>query len=214
MIFQLGCSHGLPGIFACLEGAAAIHFQDFNAEVLQCLTIPNVNSNVPSFQRPALQVTKCDAGMEIHFFAGDWREIHKLLPYAQNIDVSTGKGLDAQYDIILMAETVYSISAVAHLYELIKMCITPSHGVVYMAAKKHYFGVSGGTRRFLSIVEKDGVLASSMVAEVGDGSSNVREDQTLSLFFLFLFFNLLPCGCGHQFGHLPLIWRIKYCNRN
>ncbi|PQQ20080.1 hypothetical protein Pyn_32632 [Prunus yedoensis var. nudiflora] len=109
MTFQLGCGHGLPGIFACLEGAAAIHFQDFNAEVLQCLTIPNVNPNVPSFQRPALQ------------------------------------------------------------------CITPSHGVVYMAAKKHYFGVGGGTRRFPSIVEKDGVLASSMVAEVADDSSNVRE---------------------------------------
>ncbi|BBG93422.1 Putative methyltransferase family protein [Prunus dulcis] len=194
-VLELGCGHGLPGIFACLKGAAAIHFQDFNAEVLQCLTIPNVNSNVPSFQPPALQVTKCDTGTEIRFFAGNWREIHKLLPYVQNIEkdfnVSTGKILDAQYDIILMAETVYSISALPHLYELIKkncelaaavglimfnlQCITPSHGVVYMAAKKHYFGVGGGTRRFLSIVEKDGVLASSMVAEVADGSSNVRE---------------------------------------
>lgn len=37
-------------------------------------------------------------------------------------------------------------------------CLTPSHGVVYMAAKKHYFGVGGGTRRFLSVVEKDGEL--------------------------------------------------------
>lgn len=27
-----------------------------------------------------------------------------------------------------------------------------------MAAKKHYFGVGGGSRRFLSIVEKDGEL--------------------------------------------------------
>ncbi|KAH0992603.1 hypothetical protein GBA52_004086 [Prunus armeniaca] len=85
-VLELGCGHGLPGIFACLKGAAAIHFQDFNAEVLQCLTIPNVNSNVPSFQPPALQVTKCDAGMEIRFFAGNWREIHELLPYAQNIE--------------------------------------------------------------------------------------------------------------------------------
>ncbi|KAI5350011.1 hypothetical protein L3X38_002902 [Prunus dulcis] len=147
-VLELGCGHGLPGIFACLKGAAAIHFQDFNAEVLQCLTIPN------------------------------------LLPYVQNIEkdfnVSTGKILDAQYDIILMAETVYSISALPHLYELIKKCITPSNGVVYMAAKKHYFGVGGGTRRFLSIVEKDGVLASSMVAEVADGSSNVREVWKLS----------------------------------
>ncbi|PRQ56025.1 putative protein-histidine N-methyltransferase [Rosa chinensis] len=162
----LGCGHGLPGIFACLEGAAAIHFQDFNAEVLQCLTIPNVNANVPSFQPPALQETKCDKGAEILFFAGDWREFRE--------------NPDAQYDIILMAETVYSISTLQHLYELIKKCITRPHGVVYLAAKKHYFGVGGGTRRFLSVVEKDGVLVSSMVAEVADGSSNVREVWKLS----------------------------------
>ncbi|XP_040373460.1 histidine protein methyltransferase 1 homolog isoform X1 [Rosa chinensis] len=181
---MLGCGHGLPGIFACLEGAAAIHFQDFNAEVLQCLTIPNVNANVPSFQPPALQETTCDKGAEIRFFAGDWREVHNHLPYAQNtekdVNVSSGQNPDAQYDIILMAETVYSISTLQHLYELIKKCITRPHGVVYLAAKKHYFGVGGGTRRFLSVVEKDGVLVSSMVAEVADGSSNVREVWKLS----------------------------------
>lgn len=27
-----------------------------------------------------------------------------------------------------------------------------------MAAKKHYFGVGGGSRRFLSVVEKDGKM--------------------------------------------------------
>ena len=32
------------------------------------------------------------------------------------------------------------------------------HGTLYMAAKKHYFGVGGGTREFLSMVEKDGKL--------------------------------------------------------
>ncbi|KAM5569648.1 hypothetical protein ABKV19_016918 [Rosa sericea] len=164
-VLELGCGHGLPGIFACLEGAAAIHFQDFNAEVLQCLTIPNVNANVPSFQPPALQETKCDKGAEIRFFC--W-------------GLASGQSPDAQYDIILMAETVYSISTLQHLYELIKKCITRPHGVVYLAAKKHYFGVGGGTRRFLSVVEKDGVLVSSMVAEVADGSSNVREVWKLS----------------------------------
>ncbi|KAM1466354.1 hypothetical protein ACFX2I_031562 [Malus domestica] len=183
-VLELGCGHGLPGIFACLEGAAAIHFQDFNVEVLRCLTIPNVNSNIPNFQSPSVQATKSNVGAGIGFFAGDWREMHKLLPYAQNderdVNVSSEQSLDAQYDIILMAETVYSISTLPHLYELIKKCLTPSHGVVYMAAKKHYFGVGGGTRRFLSVVEKDGVLASSMVAEVADGSSNVREVWKLS----------------------------------
>lgn len=37
-------------------------------------------------------------------------------------------------------------------------CLQHPHGVVYMAAKKYYFGVGGGTRRFLSVVEKDGEL--------------------------------------------------------
>ena len=32
------------------------------------------------------------------------------------------------------------------------------NGTVYMAAKKHYFGVGGGTRQFLSKVEEDGEL--------------------------------------------------------
>ncbi|KAJ6754567.1 HISTIDINE PROTEIN METHYLTRANSFERASE 1 HOMOLOG-RELATED [Salix purpurea] len=45
-VLELGCGHGLPGIFAFLEGASAVHFQDFNAEVLQSLTIPNVNANL------------------------------------------------------------------------------------------------------------------------------------------------------------------------
>lgn len=37
-------------------------------------------------------------------------------------------------------------------------CLVRPHGVVYMAAKKYYFGVGGGTRRFLSVVEKDGKI--------------------------------------------------------
>lgn len=37
-------------------------------------------------------------------------------------------------------------------------CLLRPQGVVYMAAKKYYFGVGGGTRRFLSVVEKDGEI--------------------------------------------------------
>lgn len=37
-------------------------------------------------------------------------------------------------------------------------CLQHPDGVVYMAAKKYYFGVGGGSRRFLSLVEKDGEL--------------------------------------------------------
>lgn len=170
-VLELGCGHGLPGIFACLKGAAAVHFQDFNAEVLQCLTIPNVNANL---------LQTCEA--EIRYFAGDWGEVHQLLSHS-NTDKSCSSELDKSggYDIILMAETVYSISALPNLYQLIKKCMSHPGGVVYMAAKKHYFGVGGGSRRFLSLVEKDGFLKASLVAEVADGSSNVREVWKLEI---------------------------------
>ncbi|KAK3204201.1 hypothetical protein Dsin_018247 [Dipteronia sinensis] len=184
-VLELGCGHGLPGIFSCLEGAAATHFQDFNAEVLRCLTIPNVNANISKeFQPGETKETNSDTGAEVRFFAGDWSEIHQLLPYVRDnendLNCSSGLSPTSGYDIILMAETIYSIPAHQSLYGLIKKCLSHPQGIVYMAAKKHYFGVGGGTRRFLSMVEKDGIMDSCLVAEVADGSSNVREVWKLS----------------------------------
>ncbi|XP_057783673.1 uncharacterized protein LOC131001327 [Salvia miltiorrhiza] len=171
-VLELGCGHGLPGIFACQKAAAAVHFQDFNAEVLRCLTIPNVTANIkenPQYLSADVKEGGISTESETRFFSGDWGEVHSILDQA------------AGYDVILMAETVYSISALPNLYKLIKKCLSSPHGVVYMAAKKYYFGVGGGSRRFLSLVEKDGILASSLVAEVADGSSNVREVWRLQL---------------------------------
>lgn len=172
-VLELGCGHGLPGIFACLKGARAVHFQDFNAEVLQCLTIPNVNANIQQ------NLSAVDDSAEVRYFASDWSEAHLILPHVPADDGGTKKGQKvdqtAGYDVILMAETVYSVSTLPSLYKLIKKCLHSPHGIVYLAAKKHYFGVGGGSRRFISIVEKDGVLAASLVSEITDGSSNVRE---------------------------------------
>ncbi|KAL9250256.1 Histidine protein methyltransferase 1-like protein [Drosera capensis] len=168
-VLELGCGHGLPGIFTCIKGASAVHFQDFNQEVLRCLTIPNVRTNLPEqFQPMRSNAASSEGSPEIRFFAGDWSDVNSILPLAQG-DPPAG------YDVILMAETVYSITALPKLYRLIKMCLSQPDGVVYMAGKKHYFGVGGGTRWFLSLVEKDGAMASSLVTEVADGSSNVRE---------------------------------------
>ncbi|KAK9095810.1 hypothetical protein Sjap_021307 [Stephania japonica] len=182
-VLELGCGHGLPGIFACLQGAGLVHFQDFNAEVLQCLTIPNVNANI---EKQWNTKSETDDGQrsvmpEIRFFAGDWSEIHQLLSHVrdddcQNLLEPRSNQISASgYDIILMAETVYSVCSLQNLYSLMKKCLARPNGVVYLAAKKHYFGVGGGTRQFLSVVEKDGFMNASMITEVANGSSNVRE---------------------------------------
>ncbi|KAG5222734.1 histidine protein [Salix suchowensis] len=189
-VLELGCGHGLPGIFAFLEGASAVHFQDFNAEVLQSLTIPNVNANLSEKLSPSTSKdASSDTVGELRFFAGDWSQVHQCLPHAnkkeKDLSCSSGHSPHSGYDIVLMAETIYSISAQHNLYSLIRryclICLSHPGGVVYMAAKKHYFGVGGGTRQFLSTVEKDGVMAASLVAEVADGSSNVREVWKLSI---------------------------------
>ncbi|KAG4387602.1 hypothetical protein GLYMA_11G254400v4 [Glycine max] len=41
-VLEVGSGHGLPGIFALLEGAAAVHFQDFNAEKFAFLLVTGV----------------------------------------------------------------------------------------------------------------------------------------------------------------------------
>ncbi|XP_076959069.1 uncharacterized protein LOC143635045, partial [Bidens hawaiensis] len=160
-------------IFSVFQGASVVHFQDFNSEVLQCLTIPNVVANLP------VKSLSPGANSEVRFFAGDWSEVHQILPNLQTDDrdskCSSGSSESTGYDIILMAETVYSVSSLPALYELIKKCMSRPDGVVYMAAKKYYFGVGGGSRRFISLVEKDGVMVASLIVEVGGGSSNVRE---------------------------------------
>ncbi|CAN6836920.1 unnamed protein product, partial [Brassica oleracea] len=89
---------------------------------------------------------------EVRFFADEWSEVHQLIPLFNDGETDKKGG----YDIILMAETLYSISAQKSLYELIKRCLAYHDGAVYMAAKKYYFGVGGGTRQFLSMIEKDG----------------------------------------------------------
>lgn len=104
------------------QGAAAVHFQDFNAEVIRCLTIPNVNANLSEKNGPL--ATNAKNSGEVRFFAGDWSEIHKLLPHVQDnekdLHYSSEHSQVAGYDIVLMAETVYSISTLQSLYELIK----------------------------------------------------------------------------------------------
>ncbi|XP_062199497.1 uncharacterized protein LOC133901958 [Phragmites australis] len=174
-VLELGCGHGLPGIFAGLKGAGLIHFQDFNAEVLKCLTIPNVKVNL--FKETSEGTCTSSS---VGFFAGDWSEMDKLLLCGDaEKDKTTGGDTEDKtyngYDIILMAETIYALSSLPNLYRLIKKCLHYSGGVVYMAGKKHYFGVGGGTRQFLRLVEEDGAMQPELLNDVADGSSNVRE---------------------------------------
>lgn len=106
---ELGCGHGLPGIVALLAGAS-VHFQDYNKEVLQALTIPSVTANWRARGRRAVAATPA-AVPDARYFSGDWRSLSTLL---------TSLDLQGTYDLILSAETIYSLAAISSLHECIK----------------------------------------------------------------------------------------------
>lgn len=108
-VLELGCGYGLPGIFACLKGATTVHFQDTSAETIRCKTIANVLANLEHAQdkqshhqgsplTPSHQLPQ-----DIHFFAGDWEELHTVLSVIQEdqMDASPGVGLGFCEDDLL-----------------------------------------------------------------------------------------------------------------
>lgn len=101
-VLELSCGYGLPGVFACLKGAATMHFQDLNAESIRCTTIPNVLANLEQArdrqsrqQESPLTPSRQQLAPDVHFYAGDWTELHTVLSVVRTdgSDVAAGISL-------------------------------------------------------------------------------------------------------------------------
>ncbi|CAI8592218.1 unnamed protein product [Vicia faba] len=76
---------------------------------------------------------------------------------------------DGGYDIILMTEIPYSVTSLKKLYALIKKCIRPQYGVVYLApTKKHYVGFSNGVKQLRNMVDEEGIFGVHLVKDLAD----------------------------------------------
>jgi SAM-dependent methyltransferase len=134
-VLDLGCGAGIIGIFACLKGARTV-FQDYNVEVIKSITIPNVSLNDINFD-------KCE------FFYGDWESFLQL----QNKALCEND----KFDCIFTSETIYNINNYKKLINIFKNLLKKT-GVVYVAAKCHYFGVGGGTGQFEDSLKKEDIF--------------------------------------------------------
>ena len=168
-VLEIGCGAGLPGIFAVLKGAK-VDFQDYNEDVIRCVTIPNVLLNLQQLRgiqecesnsKPAMYHFLQKARQNCRFFCGDWGSVVDFINPALSKEM--------MYDYILTSETIYSVSSYCKLYNFIKKHLKKPEGVVYVAAKTYYFGVGGGTRSFEKMFMNDGHFDVSACKVYSDG---------------------------------------------
>ncbi|GLT66243.1 hypothetical protein SLA2020_386190 [Shorea laevis] len=222
-VLELGCSYGLPGIFACLKGACTVHFQDLNAETIRCTTIPNVLANLEQARdkqsrqpESPLTPSRQTLAPSVHFFAGDWEELPTVLSVVktEGFEVTPGMSLsfseedfmdgcssldgsmtgqesssrrsrklsgsraweranetdqgEGGYDVILMTDIPYSVTSLKKLYVLLKKCMRPPYGVVYLATKKNSVGFNSGARHLRNLVDEEGIFGAHLVKEMAD----------------------------------------------
>ncbi|XP_033762291.1 histidine protein methyltransferase 1 homolog [Pecten maximus] len=137
-VLELGCGAGIPGLCAMQCGASEVHFQDYNSEVLEYFTIQNVR----------LHETCCHC----RFISGDWSYFHEIIR-------------QQKYDVILSAETIYNPDNYKSLHAVFQQCLSKD-GVIYLAAKTHYFGVGGGVHLFEEFVKKEGCFRTEVALTI------------------------------------------------
>ncbi|KAK3915168.1 Histidine protein methyltransferase 1-like protein [Frankliniella fusca] len=151
-VLDLGCGAGLLGIAALKHGATVV-FQDYNREVLDSCTIPNVLLNILDEESERLIENKDECGPHCEFYSGDWSSFPDKLQEQRKTGI--------KFDYILTSETIYNPYNYNKLIDVFKKCLNTT-GTVYLAAKTYYFGVGGSLREFETTLEKDGSLKSEV----------------------------------------------------
>ncbi|RKP39080.1 hypothetical protein BJ085DRAFT_18207 [Dimargaris cristalligena] len=187
-IIELGCGSALPSIF-CLQQtqSAQVHLQDYNAEVLQLITLPNLvintvwrSSTVTANPTEEVEIPIADRRDEMaqsaawtsirdrcRLVAGDWRYVvDHLQQQQQQHPTAAAVSGSPRYDLILTSETIYNQASQAKLYELIKGLLAPG-GMALIAAKLVYFGCDGNVHTFTQLVEGRGEFKLTRLGSYG-----------------------------------------------
>ena len=148
-ILDMGCGHGLPGIYLLLKGINEICFQDFNKEVLDNITKNYINQLKNNFR---LNFEK-----KVNYVDGDWGEFQ----------------YNKKFDIIISGDTLYNNSNYEKIYNLIKNNLNKD-GEAFFASKRFYFGVGGGSSEFRQYISDRNEFQIEQVKTIKDGINNIR----------------------------------------
>ncbi|KIJ63061.1 hypothetical protein HYDPIDRAFT_113597 [Hydnomerulius pinastri MD-312] len=182
-VLELGCGTAVPTLYVLheifssqptTESDSHIHLQDYNASVLQLVTLPNIiltwyhspaadqyrNSeshegsdselNITPELRDAFTTSLQTYGIYLRFFSGSW----------DTFDLQSAGG---KYNLVLTSETIYHPKSLPSLIRLMRdACGTSLNEdtldegdhrcLCLVAAKTVYFGVGGGISEFIRCV--------------------------------------------------------------
>lgn len=169
-VLELGCGTGLPSIYALMKGARSISLQDYNPEVIDCITIPSVLLNLHSTREQGISSQThsmvdytmknmtpfsknriSESAPKCLFYSCDWKDFDHLLT-----NNSCLQDAPCKFDVILTSETIYSEPTQPILLSAMKSLLEPTKGCIFVAAKTYYFGVGGSCHNFEHLVESDG----------------------------------------------------------
>ncbi|KAG1815055.1 uncharacterized protein BJ212DRAFT_1359164 [Suillus subaureus] len=160
-VLEIGCGTSIPSLYILhrifssspSQNQTHIHLQDYNASVLELVTIPNIiltwysplELNISEGLKDAFHQSLMTYGLHLRFFSGSW----------DTFDLRTSGG---SYNLVLTSETIYRMESLPSLATIMRgACNAEGPKDVYdylclVAAKVLYFGVGGGVEEFVRCV--------------------------------------------------------------
>ncbi|KAL4473180.1 hypothetical protein ABPG72_015561 [Tetrahymena utriculariae] len=167
-VMDLGCGHGLLGIYAMQQGAKQVLFQDYNYEVLSIAVRLNIILNkVPNVQERLI------------YLSGEWNNLeNKIAQQINEVGFFENKVVqyENQFDLLMLSEVIYNQANYEKVTNLIYKLMKPN-GICLLANKLYYFGVGGSMPEFKQYLQTNhsGKLQLESLEIVNNKKGNKRE---------------------------------------
>ena len=186
------------------DATTNVYLTDFNEFVIDDVTIPNIVINLgnknniphgedpmdtgegkePDSKRSEEEDTRLRQWLSRHVAlgSGDWNDLSRQLkestdearPPLSIIDSNSQSDL---FDVILAAETTYSLEAATDTARFLANHLNVG-GVAYIATKRYYFGVGGGSDSFQAAISSFSSIATLTIENIAvfdNGRENIRD---------------------------------------
>lgn len=163
-VLEIGCGSGLLGIRLLQMGCASLTFQDYNLEVLQYWTLPNLLLNF----NPGEVAGRC------RFVKGDWRDLQNERTEDHIKAQGSISPSPQKYEIICGCDIIYETIHYEILLNLFDKFLTHD-GRVIISSKAYYYGNGGSIAEFKQSIKDSGKFAYELLHVIDTGNSNRRE---------------------------------------